>query len=236
MNAAQLALDEGFLVDPEGHVQQAKTLMSRCVRMGCRWVDIDRQTDEVLYFRMKREKRESSTREVLTAEELKSGVPLPGRSATPKDAEFKEKIEDEVKPEGKPGATAKTKTWPQAMQRQREFRSGWPAKSRAKATAQPEPEEGKAFEVACGAGSGNGAHLVSRGDDQERRLDTTTKGIHGGLGHALQRRMRSLRNLSHHWQSLRRWNRWARSSTAKPWLRLLAKRRWLRSRATCRRR
>ena len=136
MNAAQIALDEGFLVDPEGSIQRAKTMMSRCVQMGGSWIDIDRQTDEVLYFRMKREKRESFTkswetfaehREVLTAEEIESGAPLPSRSATPKDAESKEKIEDEVKPgevkpEGKPEATAKakakakakTKTRPQA--------------------------------------------------------------------------------------------------------------------------
>ena len=49
MNAAQLALDGGFLVDPEGSIERAKTMMSRCVQMGGSWIDIDRQTDEVLH-------------------------------------------------------------------------------------------------------------------------------------------------------------------------------------------
>ena len=52
------------------------------------------------------------TQEVLTAEELESGVPLPGRSATPKEAESKEKIEYEVQPEGKSEAKANAKSKP----------------------------------------------------------------------------------------------------------------------------
>ena len=57
------------------------------------------------------------TQAVLTAEELESGVPLPGRSATPKEAESKDKIEYEVQLEGnseaKANAKAKPKTRPQ---------------------------------------------------------------------------------------------------------------------------
>ena len=151
MNGAQLALDGGFLVDPEGSIERAKTTRF------CTWETFSEHS------------------EVLTAEELKSGVPLPCRNAT-----SKEKIEDEVKPEGKPEgkpeATARPRLrrrgGPSDLQRQREFRCGWPAWSRAKAGAQAEPEESTAFEVACGARSGNGARFESRGDDQERWLHT----------------------------------------------------------------
>ena len=133
MNAAQLALDEGFLVDPEGSIQRAKTMMSRCVQMGGSWIHIDRQTYEVLYFQVKREKRESFTKswEIFAEhrEVLESGVPLLSRKATPKDTESKEKTEDEVKLEGKPDGQGQGQVQGQdeapREQRQREFRSGW---------------------------------------------------------------------------------------------------------------